>query len=107
MPSFPRRQLSDCSFLAETIFFLVCAKFMYNGVGVQTARGTGTSGHVTKNLSALRPVRFDVKGMKEMREKQAVIREADPGIVHHNSLRQIEVELLELRDQLEDAYVLP
>ena len=75
---------------------------MYNGVGVQTARGTGTSGHVSRNLGALRPVRYEVKKMKEQREKQSAAREADPGIVHHNALRQIEVQLVGLRDQLEE-----
>ena len=28
---------------------------MYNGVGLQTARGSGTSGYITKNLSHLVP----------------------------------------------------
>lgn len=28
---------------------------MYNGIGLQTARGSGTSGHIQKNLS------YDVK----------------------------------------------
>ena len=28
---------------------------MYNGVGLQTARGSGTSGYVQKNLSYLQP----------------------------------------------------
>ena len=78
---------------------------MYNGVGIQTARGSGTSGHVSRNLGALRPMRYDVKKLKEQREKQSTPREADPGIVHHNALRQIEVQLVTLRDKLEDQYV--
>ena len=28
---------------------------MYNGVGLQTARGSGTSGYVQKNLSHIKP----------------------------------------------------
>ena len=78
---------------------------MYNGIGVQTARGTGTSGHVTKSLGALKPVRHDVARMKETREKKSTKKEADPGIVYHNSLRNIEVVLCSLRDELEDEYV--
>lgn len=27
---------------------------MYNGIGLQTARGSGTNGHVTRNLSHVR-----------------------------------------------------
>jgi len=80
---------------------------MYNGVGVKTARGTGTSGHVSRNLGSLRPVRHDVRKLKEFRERESQVREPDPAILHHNALRQIEVQLLELRDKLEDEYVHP
>lgn len=75
---------------------------MYNGVGVRTARGTGTSGHVSRNAGALRPRRDDIRRLKEMRERQTVTREVDPGILHHNALREIEVQLVELRERLED-----
>lgn len=34
---------------------------MYNGIGLQTARGSGTSGHVQKNLSV---------GVKKIQTKQ-------------------------------------
>ena len=78
---------------------------MYNGVGVKTARGTGTSGHVSRNLGSLRPIRNDARRLKEMRECESRPREADPAILQHNLLRQIEVKLLELRDELEDEYV--
>lgn len=79
---------------------------MYNGVGVKTARGTGTSGHVMKSLGTLRPERGDVRKIKEARERYVAPREADPGIVYHNELRKIEVILCELRDDLEDTYEL-
>jgi hypothetical protein len=75
---------------------------MYNGVGVRTARGTGTSGHVSRNAGALRPRRDDIRRLKEIREKQTVSREVDPGIIHHNALREIEVRLVELSEQLEE-----
>jgi hypothetical protein len=75
---------------------------MYNGIGVQTARGTGTSGHVMKSLGTLRPERHDVRKIKEMRERSVVAKEADPAIIYHNSLRKVEVVLCELRDDLEE-----
>ena len=75
---------------------------MYNGIGVQTARGTGTSGHVMRNLSTIRPVRNDMRRRKETSEQANSSREVDPGIVHHNSLRRTEVLLMEFRGQLED-----
>lgn len=49
-------------------------------------------------------MRHDVRRMKEYRETQVLPREADPGIVHHSALRQIEVQLVELSDQLEEEY---
>lgn len=78
---------------------------MYNGIGVQTAKGTGTSGHVMKSLGQLRPFRGDVKRIKEGRIPSRPSHEPDPGVVEHNNLRRIEVSLAEYRQQLEDEYV--
>lgn len=78
------------------------AGYMYNGVGVRTARGTGTSGHVSRNAGALRPRRDDIRRLKELREQQTVPRDVDPALIQHNALRQIEVELVQFRDQLEE-----
>lgn len=78
---------------------------MYNGIGVQTARGTGTSGHVTKNLSAIRPMRGNQRRGREEGEYQVKSKEVDPGILLHNSLRNIEISLVRLRDELENEYV--
>jgi hypothetical protein len=78
---------------------------MYNGIGVQTAKGTGTSGHVMKSLGQLRPIRGDVKRVKEGRISSRPTHEPDPGVVEHNNLRRIEVYLAEYRQQLEDEYV--
>lgn len=82
------------------IFFSLCS--MYNGIGVQTARGTGTSGHVMKNMSSLKTLRHDVSKLKQLREGETVLRQADPGILHHNELRRMEVLLAEIRNELED-----
>jgi hypothetical protein len=78
---------------------------MYSGVGIKTAKGSGTSGYVQRNMSALRPTRNDSRWLKEQTEKAPASRDIDPGIVHHNALREIEVQLVSLRDQLEDEYV--
>ncbi len=78
---------------------------MYNGIGVQTARGTGTSGHVMKSLGSIRPHRDDVRRMKDRAQKKSAPKEADPGILYHNALRKVEVALSNLRDELEEQYV--
>lgn len=78
---------------------------MYNGIGVQTARGTGTSGHVMKNIGSLRPSRHDVAKLKSQTETgEPSRREVDPGILIHAGLRKIELELVNLRDLLEEEY---
>jgi serine/arginine repetitive matrix protein 2 len=41
---------------------------MYNGIGLQTARGSGTSGYVQKNLSFVKP-------FKQQRSKEDFLKE--------------------------------
>lgn len=78
---------------------------MYNGIGVQTARGTGTSGHAMKNLSSLRPIRKDQRKIQADAGNRAASKDTDPGITLHKALRKIEVDLIKLRDELEEEYV--
>jgi serine/arginine repetitive matrix protein 2 len=78
---------------------------MYNGIGVQTARGTGTSGHVMKNLSSLRPIRKEQRKIQADAGNRAGSKDTDPGITLHKALRKIEVDLIKLRDELEEEYV--
>ena len=81
----------------------------YNGVGLQTARGSATSGHVSKNASYIKPsfVREKVNGGQGQRSVRRAhphrTQQVNPEIMEHNFKRQIEVELMELRVQLEDG----
>ncbi|EER15437.1 Pre-mRNA-splicing factor cwc-21, putative [Perkinsus marinus ATCC 50983] len=74
---------------------------MYNGIGLQTARGSGTSGYVQRNKSYLRPQRTDIK---PFREAEAAAppkpKKADPELIYHNQKREIEVKLIDLEDTL-------
>jgi serine/arginine repetitive matrix protein 2 len=68
---------------------------MYNGIGLQTARGTGTNGYVQRNLSSVRPsakARPQYKTEEEL-NKQAgdIIREPNMGILEHQRKRKLEV----------------
>lgn len=86
---------------------------MYNGVGLQTARGSGTSGYVVRNLQAQEGVEGHYERRKRERE-EAQAREtqeaaapttllaADPALVEHERLRAVEVRCAELWDDLED-----
>ncbi|WFD25611.1 RNA-splicing factor [Malassezia nana] len=73
---------------------------MYNGIGLQTARGSGTNGYVQKNLSHLSP-RDPLPGINEAEAKARVVT-PDAGILDHERRRKIELECLELQDELEE-----
>ena len=84
---------------------------MSSNVGLSTPRGSGTSGHVQRNLSALRPNKNPTNNrfapypstsssLDLLRHKQ---RQPDQKILAHDRAREIEVKVFELRDELEDA----
>ncbi|KAJ2873512.1 RNA-splicing factor [Coemansia aciculifera] len=76
---------------------------MYNGIGLNTPRGSGTSGHVVRNMSALKPGQAD-RGRQPQQYSRDHITNAKPvdkGILEHERRRQVEVKCLELQDDLE------
>ncbi|KAK0550783.1 RNA-splicing factor [Tilletia horrida] len=81
---------------------------MYNGVGLQTARGSGTSGYVQRNYAALR--HRDERGHeqsgfgkgKSSDRSDSSLRKPDKGILDHDKKRKVEVRCMELRDELEE-----
>ncbi|KAJ1723805.1 RNA-splicing factor [Coemansia erecta] len=78
---------------------------MYNGIGLNTPRGSGTSGHVVRNASALRPGQSggtNRKGERYSRDAAPKSKHIDQGIIEHERKRQVEVKCLELQDKLED-----
>jgi len=77
---------------------------MSSNVGLSTPRGSGTSGYVQRNLSLLKPrdTGVGVPYSLDSSARPPKSRRADPDILNHDRLREIEVKVLELRDQLED-----
>ncbi|KAJ2014231.1 RNA-splicing factor [Coemansia sp. S610] len=76
---------------------------MYNGIGLNTPRGTGTSGHVVRNMSALKPGQAD-RGRQSQQYNRDHVKNAKPldkGILEHERRRLVEVKCLELQDELE------
>ena len=69
---------------------------MYNGIGLMTPRGSGTSGYVQKNLSKMKKMRNRDEFLKELQQmKENVIeakRAANPEILMHEFKRDIEVK---------------
>lgn len=74
---------------------------MYNGIGLQTARGSGTNGYVQKNMSFVNhKPKVEYKSYDEM--KPSVHRKPNKEILEHEAKRGVEVKLLEYRDKLEE-----
>ncbi|KDO35156.1 hypothetical protein SPRG_00002 [Saprolegnia parasitica CBS 223.65] len=80
---------------------------MYNGIGLATTRGSGTNGYVQRNLSYVKPAHQREKERQAMmgyakyeepHKKTAVNKQ----ILAHERKRQVEVKVMELRDQLEE-----
>ena len=84
---------------------------MYNGIGLTTPRGTGTSGHVVKNASFLRPEFFrnkiDENTGKHNNSSSQALHSAvgNKEILDHNKKREIESKLYELQEtMIEQGY---
>ena len=86
---------------------------MYNGIGLTTARGSGTSGYVQSNKfhrerSRLQRDDFHSQDLKTIHDREkkrrgddVSKREGNRGILEHNEKRKIEVTLIAFRDKLE------
>ncbi|TWU72612.1 RNA-splicing factor [Metarhizium rileyi] len=78
---------------------------MSENVGLNTPRGSGTSGYVQRNLAHLKPRDHGApypKDLDSLRHKQ---RQPDKGILEHDRKRQIEVKVFDLRDKLEEEEI--
>lgn len=73
---------------------------MSSNVGLTTPRGSGTSGYVQRNLSHLKP--RDAAAPYSLDDRKHRQRNPDPDILEHERKRKIEVQVFELRDQLEE-----
>ena len=78
---------------------------MYNGIGLTTPRGSGTSGYVQKNLSFVKPkVKTNYKDiLQQFKESPAPSkRKANTDIIDHEQKYKIEVQLYKMREKLKD-----
>jgi hypothetical protein len=85
---------------------------MYNGIGLQTARGSGTNGYAQSNKFFVKPRSTTAGGGPGGRHKPlrpdaagAVgggMRKPNKEILEHDRKRQVELKLLVLRDALEE-----
>ena len=75
---------------------------MYQNVGLNTPRGSGTSGYVQKNASFLKPKpkqSFD-NNISEPAPSALPFRKPSDEVMLHNARRAIELDLLDYRDAL-------
>lgn len=78
---------------------------MYNGIGLETARGSGTNGYVTRNLSAIRNVkqRVDYKSEEELKKFEAQFnKKPNQEILEHDKKRKVELKCFEMRVLMEE-----
>ncbi len=77
---------------------------MYNGIGILTPRGSGTSGYVTNNKFNLRPgaaaARQDMRKGFDDASSGPKQRQPNQGILAHARKREIEREIAKLEEQL-------
>jgi len=78
---------------------------MYNGIGLQTARGSGTNGYVQRNLSAIRTVKDKVNFRTEediQRFEADIQKGPNQDILEHARKRALELKCAEMEDIMKD-----
>ncbi len=76
---------------------------MSSNVGLSTPRGSGTSGYVQRNLSALKPRDAGFGAPYPPTDRDRALprqRQPDKEILDHDRKREIEVKVFDLRDKL-------
>ena len=76
---------------------------MYNGIGLGTARGSGTNGYVQKNRGFVRAeiVRAKTTSRSDREHEKLRSRTHDKRILDHELKRKVRVRVLELREIME------
>lgn len=79
---------------------------MYNGIGLQTPRGSGTNGYIQTNKFFIKhktgKVAINTKGFDEDQGTAGVSKKPNKEILEHDRKRQIELKLVVLEDKLID-----
>lgn len=78
---------------------------MYNGIGLQTARGSGTNGHVQRNFAFVRPGKKEnitYRTESDLAKLDAASnRPPNQELLDHERKRKVEVKCAELEEILE------
>lgn len=77
---------------------------MYNGIGLQTARGSGTNGYIQTNKFFVRPKsnKLEPKGFDSNQGTAGLSKKPNKDILEHDRKRQIQLKLVVLEEKLID-----
>ena len=78
---------------------------MYNGIGLATARGSGTNGFVQRNLCAVRKHKdkVDYKSEEQLKKlDQMLIKQPNQEIMNHDRKRKVELKCMEMQELMEE-----
>ncbi|XP_076346210.1 uncharacterized protein LOC143244784 isoform X2 [Tachypleus tridentatus] len=78
---------------------------MYNGIGLQTPRGSGTNGYVQRNLSLVKQVKDKVnyKTEEDIKKLDALAnKQPNEDILAHERKRKVELKCMEMQELMEE-----
>ena len=78
---------------------------MYNGIGLETARGSGTNGYVQRNMAFVRArtTKVNYRTEEDIAKSEALLnREPNLEILEHERKRKIELKCVEYQEMMED-----
>lgn len=78
---------------------------MYNGIGLSTARGSGTNGYVQRNLSLIRhhKDKTDYKSEEELKKLDLSLnKKPNMEILDHERKRKVELKCIEMQELMEE-----
>ncbi|KAE9548751.1 hypothetical protein FO519_008042 [Halicephalobus sp. NKZ332] len=94
-------QITECDSLAKRVSEVK----MYNGIGLSTARGSGTNGYVQANLSSLlfSKQKIDYNAEADMEKNEAELNKGpNKDLLLHEYKRRIEIKCAEFEDLMEE-----
>lgn len=78
----------------------------YNGIGLSTARGSGTNGYIQKNYTRSSESSYSKRQknkLNDLKRDQLVSGFKDQELVKHEEKRELDLKVSEYRDRLEDG----
>lgn len=78
---------------------------MYNGIGLQTARGSGTNGYVQNNLAFIRHRKEKVEYKTEedlAKLERSLHKQPNKELMEHQWKRKVELQCVELQERMEE-----